>query len=384
MRTSRWLPVLAATLLASACTADADQLAGAAPTGSPAARAVSLAGACPATVVVQSNWWPQAEDGALYRLLGGRLTVDANRKRVSGALVADGADTGVRLEIRSGGPATGFVPAVSTLYTDRTVMLGTADTDQVAQVSGRQRVKAVVAQLDRSPVVLMYDPAQHPDFRSIADIGRTDTRVLYFQGATYMEYLTGTGVLKKSQVDPGYAGAPDRWVAARGSIVQQGFLTNEPFAYENELPAWDKKVGWFLVADSGYPVYPEALTIRSDRETELAPCLKLLVPVIQRSIAGYAADPVATNALIVRLTKDFNGYPYSAERAAYAVRAMKDNKIVGDGGNGTVGDFDTARLTRLLRIVEPVFAAARTPLAPGLTAADLATNAYVDPAVGVG
>jgi hypothetical protein len=338
---------------------------------------------CPATVVIQSNWWPQAEDGALYRLLGGRLSVDASHKRVSGSLVADGADTGVRLEIRSGGPAAGFVPAVSMLYTDRSVMLGTADTDQVVQVSGRQRVTAVVAQLDRSPVVLMYDPAQHPDWRSISDIGKTGTRVLYFQGATYMDYLTGSGVLKKSQVDPGYAGAPDRWVAAKGSIVQQGFLTNEPYAYEHELPAWDKKVAWFLVADSGYPVYPEALTIRSDRETELAPCLKRLVPVIQRSIAGYAADPVATNALIVKLTRDFEAYPYTAQRAAYAVRVMAQNKIVGDGSDATVGNFDTARLRRLLDIVRPVFAAARAPVPASLTVEQVATNAYIDPSVGM-
>ena len=121
-------------------------------------------------------------------------------------------------------------------------------------------------------------------------------------------------------MDSGYAGTPDRWVAARGSIVQQGFLTNEPFAYEHELPAWDKKVAWLLVADAGYPVYPETLTVRADREPQLAPCLHRLVPLIQRSAAGYLADPTATNALIVRLAKDFTAYPYSAERAAYAVR----------------------------------------------------------------
>ena len=62
-------------------------------------------------------------------------------------------------------------------------------------------MKAVVAPLERSPVVLMFDPAQH-SFRAISDIGKTDTRVLYFQGATYMDYLVGSGQLKRSQVDP--------------------------------------------------------------------------------------------------------------------------------------------------------------------------------------
>jgi hypothetical protein len=379
---ARWGVVpIAVALLATACGGGTEELTGAAPTASTSAGA-SLAGVCPETVVVQSNWYPQAEDGALYRLLGGKLTVDTDRRRVSGALVSDGKDTGVRLEIRSGGPAAGNVPAVGLLYTDPSITLATADTDQVIQVAGRQPVKAVVAQLDRSPVVLMFDPAQHK-FRSVADIGRTDTKVLYFPNSTYMEYLTATGILRKSQVDAGYTGSPDRWVAARGSIVQQGFLTNEPYAYEKELPAWDKPVGWVLVADVGYPVYPEALTVKASREAELAPCLKRLVPVVQRSISAYAADPVATNDLIVRLVKDFRGYPYSAARAAYAVKVMAEQKIVGGGGNATVGDFDQARTTRLLGIVTPIFAANRTPVPAGLTADQVTTNAYIDRSIGM-
>ncbi len=286
----RWLPALCTVLLLMAgCSSGPASVV-----GQPASRtagAGGLAGVCPATMVVQSNWWPQAEEGAFYRLLGGTLSVDRAHKRVSGRLVADGTDTGVRLEIRSGGPANNFTPAVKLLYLDRSVMLGVADTDQVAQVAGGgQPVKAVAAPMDLSPVVLMFDPARHR-FNTIGEIGQTDTRVVYFQGATYMQYLTGSGILRQSQVDPGYQGTPDRWVASGGSIVQQGFLTNEVYAYQHDLRQWGKPVGWLLVSDSGYPIYPESLTIRSDRETELAPCLRRLVPLVQRSIAGYLADP---------------------------------------------------------------------------------------------
>jgi hypothetical protein len=379
----RLLPLALAVALAAAtaaCTSGTDEVTGAVPSAS-ASGATSLAGVCPATVSIQSNWWAQAEDGAIYRLLGGTLSIDKQRKRVSGSLVAEGADTGVKLEIRSGGPANGFVPAASVLYTDPGVLLATADTDQVAQLASSRPVKAVVAPLERSPVVLMYDPAQH-QFPTIADIGKAGTKVLYFQGATYMEYLIGSGQLKRSQVDSGYAGTPDRWVAARGSIVQQGFLTNEPYAYENELTAWDKKVAWLLVADAGYPVYPETLVVRPDKEPANAACLRKLVPIIQRSAVGYLADPKATNDLIVRLTQDYQAYPYSAERAAYAVRVMKANGIVGNGPNGTLGDFDTARVTKLLDIVRPVFRAAGQPLPDGLGADDVVTNAYIDGSVG--
>jgi hypothetical protein len=382
VRRVSWLLAAALLMLTAACSGGGDTVSGARPSAS-ASGAASLAGVCPATVTIQSNWWAQAEDGGIYRLLGGDLQVDSKRKRVTGALVADGVDTGVKLQIRSGGPANGFVPAASVLYTDPSVLLATADTDQVMQLATTRPVKAVVAPLERSPVVLMFDPAQH-SFRSVADIGKTDTRVLYFQGATYMEYLVGSGQLKRSQVDAGYTGTPDRWVAARGSIVQQGFLTNEPFAYENELPAWDKKVAWLLVADAGYPVYPETLTIRPDRERAESACLKRLVPIIQRSAVGYLADPAATNALIVRLTQDYDAYPYSAQRAAYAAKVMRDNGIVGNGPDETLGNFDRARVGRLMDIVRPVFARAGQPLPAGLSADDVVTNAYIDPRVGAG
>lgn len=374
------IPLVAAALAAAACTAGSSQVTGAAPTAS-ATGTASLAGVCPATVTVQSNWWAQAEDGAIYRLLGGTLDVDKQHKRVTGSLVADGVDTGVKLQIRSGGPANGFVPAASVLYTDPSVMLATADTDQIAQLAGTRPVKAVVAPMDRSPVVLMFDPAQH-QFKTISEIGKSGIRVLYFQGATYVEYLVDSGQLTRAQVDSGYAGTPDRWVAARGNIVQQGFLTNEPFAYENELPAWNKKVAWLLVADAGYPVYPETLAVRTDKESTYASCLRRLVPIIQRSAVGYLNDPVATNALIVQLTQDYDAYPYSAARAAYAAKVMKDNGIVGNGSDATIGNFDMARVSKLLDIVRPVFARARQPLPSGLTANDLVTNAYIDASAG--
>jgi hypothetical protein len=33
--------------------------------------------------------------------------------------------------------------------------------------------------------MIMWDPATYPQFQRIADIGRTDTKVFYFEGDTY-------------------------------------------------------------------------------------------------------------------------------------------------------------------------------------------------------
>ena len=63
---------------------------------------------------------------------------------------------------------------------------------------------------------------------------------------------------------------------------------------------------------------------------------------------------------------------------------MLDNKIVGNGTDATVGDFDEARTTGLLRIVRPIFAAERTTVPAGLTADQVTTNAYIDRSIGMG
>jgi hypothetical protein len=375
--------VLALMLVTTACGSSGSGTV----TGQSASRSAgageSLKGVCPDPVVVQTNWWPQAEYGALYRLVGRDAQVDKGRKVVTGPLVTHGVDTGVKIEIRSGGPAANFTPAAKTLYLDRSVTLGGADLDQAVQFSADQPVRVVFAPLDLSPLVLMWDPATYPTFKTVADIGRTDTRVLYFQGSTYMDYLVGSGILRKSQVEGSYDGTPARFVAENGKVVQQGFLTNEVYQYEHELPQWNRPVGWTLVNDAGYPTYPETLVVRADRTAELAPCLRRLVPMLQRATVDYVQDPAATNDLIASLVKDFDAYPYSAARAAQAVTAMRTNRILGNGANGTVGDVDAARVRRIIDIVRPIFAGQHRPLRDSLRPDDVYTNEFIDPSIGL-
>jgi hypothetical protein len=376
-----WTAAAAVLSLAVAACGAAGPSTGSAPaTGSATAVSaapsgpLSLAGVCPDRVVIQSDWWPQAEYGPFFQLMGGHPTVDANRKRVTAPLVVRGVDTGVRLEIRSGGPANSYLPPSRVLYLDKDVLFGSVDIDQVAQLSGSaQPVRAVFAPMDKSPVVLMWDPATHPDFHTVADVGRAGTRVLYFPGSAYMDYLVGSGKLHKQQVEASYDGTPARFIAERGRIVQQGYLTNEVYQYEHELPQWKKKVAWTLVNDAGYPNYPETMAIRKDRQAELSPCLHKLVPILQRAEVDYVRDPAPANALIVALVKDFNAFPYSPQRAQYAVQAMVDNGLFGNGGNGTVGDFDAGRVDHIIEAVRPI----------GAKAGDLMTNEFIDTAVGL-
>jgi hypothetical protein len=313
----------------------------------PAGDAVNLAEVCPNPVVIQTDWDPESEYGVYYHLLGPNPKVDTKKKLVSGPLVAGGKDTGVRLEVRTGGPSIGFEPVSSQMYKDPAITLGQVSTDEAIRFSAKQATLAVVAPMEISPFMIMWDPQAYPQFKTIADIGKTDTKVLYFEGDTYMAYLTGTGVLKKSQVDGSYDGKPGNFVAA------------------------------------DYPFYPQALSIRAADKDKLAPCLKKLVPIIQRAQVDYLANPTETNKFVVDLVKQYNdGWVYSEGLANYAIEKMRSD-FVKNGSDKTLGNFDNARLQRMIEIVTPIFTAQNQPPKSGLKPEDIATNEFIDSSIGI-
>jgi hypothetical protein len=342
-----------------------------------------LRGVCPDPVVVQTSWFSQVEHFVAFQLLGKGYRVDAGRKRVTGPLVAHGADTGVTIEIRAGGPAIGFQQVSAQMYADRSITLGMIPLDEAIQNSAGQPVIGVMTPFDVDPLVIMWDPATHPRFNTIADIGQTDTKVLFFNGErTYMDYLLGTGQLRQSQVDGSYDGSPDRLVASRGAIAVQGLATSEPWKWEHEVPAWGKPLRYQLVADSGYPNYRNLLAIRSGDRQKLAPCLRRLVPVLQQSTVDFMADPdpvIRTILSVIDKTKQ--AYTDSAARSEQAVKVMRDDGLVTNGRTKTLGDFDPSRVKRLVTIDVPIFAGQHKPLRAGLTADDIATNEFLDPTI---
>ena len=76
--------------------------------------------ACGSKIVVQTDWFPEPEHGALYQLAGTNGTVDAKKGWYTGQI----GKTGVSLEIRAGGPFTGFQQPISQMYQDSSITLG--------------------------------------------------------------------------------------------------------------------------------------------------------------------------------------------------------------------------------------------------------------------
>ncbi len=367
---------------ASACTGSGSGT-GAAPAA--ASQSINLKGVCPDPVVVQTPWVPQAEHGALYQLLSPDHTIDTAHKRVTGPLVTHGGKpTGVRIQLRAGGPAVGFQSAAATMYLDPEITLGEVATDDAIAASLRQPVTAVMAPFELAPYMLMWDPVAHPDWHTIADIGQTNTKVLYYKSATYMDYLLGSGILRRGQVDGSFDGSPAAYVASGGTIAQQGFATNEPYLFTHLLPGWHRPVAFQLIHDTGYPIYPEAVVVRSDKQAQLAPCLKRLVPMLQRAQVDYLTHPGPVNRLVVELNNRYKvGFPYTLGQADFSAAQQRKLGIVGNGPDRTLGNFDLARIRRVIDIVVPIFAGRRQPVKPGLRPEDLATNQFIDPTVGL-
>jgi hypothetical protein len=344
---------------------------------------LNLKGVCPDTVVVQTDWFPESEYGVWYHLVGPNPRVDTNKKLVSGPLVAEGRDTGVRIEVRSGGPATGFELVSAQMYKDRDITIGQVNTDEAVRFSAKQPTLAVAAPMEISPFMIMWDPATYPQFNIIADIGQTDATVYYFEGDTYMEYLIGSGILRKSQVNGSYDGSPKFFVGGKGKAAQAGFATSEPYIYSEEIPEWKKPVKYALVNDTGYPFYPQAMSIRTGDKEKLAPCMEKLVPIVQRAQVDFLKNPDKTNAFVRDIVVKYKTFwTYSEGLSNYAIQKMRED-FVNNGPDGTLGNFETARVQRIIDIVTPILVAQRQAPKEGLKPEDIFTNEFIDTGIGV-
>lgn len=345
------------------------------------------AAGCPADVVIQTDWNPESEHGHLYQLLGPNPTIDAANKSVSGPLYASGQYTGVNVEVRSGGPAIGFQSVAAQMYQDPAITIGYINTDEAVQLSATMPTKAVFAPLDINPQMIMWDPDTHKA-KTIAELGTELAAnggvVRYFGGSSWMEYLTAKGVLSKSVVDGGYDGTPANFVAGGGKDAQQGFASAEPYIYENEISAWKKPVAYQLIHDAGWQIYQAAVSVRTADESTLSGCLAKLVPVLQKAEVDFFNDPKPVESLILDLVTEFNtGWVYSEGVADSSVKTMIDQKIVGNGSNSTLGDFDDDRVKKVFDKSVSLFTSLGHDPQSGLKAEDIYTNKYIDTSIGL-
>jgi hypothetical protein len=347
----------------------------------PAAPAASgdldLSGVCNDTISIQLQWQPQSDMGALFQLLGDDYSTDSSQKSVTGSLIAGGEDTGVDLRLLSGGPAIGFQPVISQLYTDDSIDLGLVHSDEAIVASGDQPVIGVTPLLTYSPQILMWDPSTYGDDFSIKDIASTGAPVVVASTGLYPAWLVSKGFVTADQVDKSFDGAPARFVSDP-SIFQQGFANSEPYTYENDTESWNKPIGYELLRDVGYNVYASNVSVRKDKLEEMTPCLEKLVPIIQQATVDYLASPEQTNQKIVDVVGSDDAYfPYTIGEADFSSKMLGDEGLIANE-NDTVGTYDMIRAQGFIDELAPIAEAEGAAVVPSLSAEDLFTDQFSD------
>ncbi|KAF0845343.1 hypothetical protein FNL39_108151 [Nocardia caishijiensis] len=243
------------------------------------------------------------------------------------------------------------------MYTDNGIHLGLVHGDQLIAAAPEQRVVGVTP-------LLQYNPAM--------------PTVVVSKDQIFPQWLVAKGLLKSSQLDTSYDGAPARFVGDP-AIAQQGFANSEPYTYEHETPHWNKPVAYAMVKDAGYDAYASNVTVRADALEDLAPCLSKVVPRIQRTGKNYVTGPDAVNATIVDwVDRDMPFTPYSEGEAAYSARLLADKEVIAPGPDGVYGSYDLTRIQPISDDIAALLEADGAPRLPRpLPLNELYTNRFV-------
>jgi len=340
-----------------------------------------LAAVCPDPIVIQTDWFPESEHGALYEMVGEGYTVDTDAKVVTGPLVAGGEEMGVDIEVRTGGPAIGFQAVSVQQYADDSIMLGYGNTEgQVIRWEETPTI-SVVAPLEINPQIIYWDPETYPDVQTLADLGEEGVTINIFEGGTFAEVFVGQGIWSEDQIDPSYDGSPARFIAENGAIAQQGFASAEPYTYENVFEDWGKPVDYELLHDAGFEVYSQTLSVRPDQMEQLAPCLEQFVPIVQQAQVDFINNPDRANAIIIDAVAQYADFwEYDEGLAEYSVETQRELGLVGNGPDDTLGNMEEDRIQG---VIDQIRDDAGIAIAEDLVAADLFTNEFIDDTIGL-
>ena len=371
--------LLVSSLGLASCGDDSDNQNSVSPQDTAPDTPINLSSICPETVVIQTDWWPQAEHGFVYQLLGDNYSINTDQMSVRGPLVVSGQSTGVNLQINAGGPAVGFDPVISRMYSKPEILLAFMGTDIALSKSEEFPTVAVVAPFNINPQIIMWDPATYPNVRSISDLKDANVTVLYFPNVAYMTYLTDTGILNSSQVEGTYDGFPEQFISANGAVAQQGFGTNEPIFYETKLEQWQKPLRYQYLHEIGWTPYAQSLAVTPAKKQTYDSCLAKLVPMIQQAQYDYVLNPARTNEVIVDVVQTLNPTTqYDLDLAMASADKQLTDALVSNSADGALGSFDIERVEDFLKIAAPIYITRGDKVKQPVTANDLVTNEYID------
>ena len=254
-------------------------------------------------VTFQTNWLAQAEHGGYYQA------------------VADGtyAACGLDVTIAQGGPQVSGRPLMLAGKID--FYMGGNMLQAFSAVQENIPVRIVAATFQKEPQVLMSHPGQGLD--TWEDLKKAEQYILGDEGfQSYFQWMISEFGFDAAKRVP-YTFNPAPFIANKMS-VQQGYVTSEPYAVEQEGGFVPNQ---FLLADYGFDTY--ATTIETMQETidkrpEVVKCF------VEGSAKGWYnylyGDNKPANEMIKKDNPDITD-----EQIAFSIKQMKDFGIVDSG-----------------------------------------------------
>lgn len=221
------------------------------------------------------NWFAQAEQGGYWQAGAEQLA----------------ADEDIELNVRQGGPQIQTIPQVASGEAE----FGIAQADELllARAEGAPVVQ-VFGGMEKYLQCMMFHPGQ-----GISDWSDLDGfRIAVAPSGGYWPYIKGEYGLDNVQ-EVNFTGSMGNF-AGDESMVQQCFITSEPYVAEQE----GIEIETMMVADSGYNPYSQGLFTTERMIEENPDLVRAVVAAAQEGWQRYLDDPSAGNELILETNSE--------------------------------------------------------------------------------
>jgi NitT/TauT family transport system substrate-binding protein len=269
-------------------------------------------------VVLQTDWFPQAEHGGFYQALAKGFYAEA----------------GLEVEILPGGPGMTMKLNVAKGVAD----FGMYRSDDVIVAASRGiPLMMVGAVLQHDPEILLVHDSD--PVRALSDLGgRTIIAPL---SATWVAYVQKKYGIKINQIPPAYGvtvflGDPN--------ALQQAMVTSEPYFVAQH----GVKFRTIPLADENYDPY-HTIICRQDLARTDPELIRVFLAASIRGWRDYLeGDPAPANALILKRNPQM-----TPEQIAFSRDALKTRALVeGDPAKGEdIGQFSMARIERQIALL---------------------------------
>jgi NitT/TauT family transport system substrate-binding protein len=253
-----------------------------------------------------TNWYAQAEHGGFYQALA------------TGLYKKEGLD----VTIRMGGPQVNIMQLMAAGQVD--CVMGYDVQTMKGWEQGINSV-TVAAAFQKDPQVLIGHPGV---LNRMEDLKGRTILISAAANTTYWPWLRAKYGLSDSQVRP-YTFNIQPFIADK-NVVQQGFLSSEPFAIEKEAKF---KPNVFLLSDHGWPPYSTTIVCMEKTVRERP---KAVAAFVKASMEGWKSylkgDPSPANALIKKDNPNMTD-----DKIAHGIKLLNETGMVFGGDAATMG-----------------------------------------------